>query len=146
MPSPSDRGFGWFAVSIASWFGAWGMQVVLFSWLVVGELRASPEWVGICQTALLLPSLVLLLVGGDVADRREPRRLLSALHALATLPVLLLAAVVATGNLAIPWIIAYGICIGTISAFTIKRRVLPRHFRAEYESSSKTCTDCPDSS
>ncbi|MBW2698922.1 MAG: MFS transporter, partial [Deltaproteobacteria bacterium] len=83
-------GYAAFVVGTGSWFGAWGMQQVLFSWIVVGELRASSEWVGIAQTSTMLPATLLLLAGGALADRVDPRRLLIAMNALAVVPVLLL--------------------------------------------------------
>ena len=71
MRENADRatGFRWFLMNTGSWFGAWGMQQVLFSWIVVGELQASGDWVGLAQTSIMLPSLVLLMAGGAVADR-----------------------------------------------------------------------------
>src|SRR5262245_38205211 len=50
-----SKDFPWFVAGLATWFGAWGMQTVLFSWLVVGELHASAEWVSVAQTASMLP-------------------------------------------------------------------------------------------
>ncbi len=129
LPDPSApvseaAGVGYrpFVAGIASWFGAWGMQVVLFSWLVVGELGASAEWVGVAQTAVMAPSLLLLLAGGVVADRIDPRRLVIAVHLLATVPVLALAAVVAAGRLSLGALLAYGVCLGTASAFVMPAR------------------------
>ena len=119
---PAGPGFAWFAAGVASWFGAWGMQVVLFSWLLVGELRASAEWVGIAQTSTMLPALVLLLVGGLVADRFDPRRLLIGLHVVAGVPVLVLALVVATGQLSLLILFVYGLALGAASAFILPGR------------------------
>lgn len=114
--------FRWFGAAIASWFGCFGMQSTLFSWLLVGELGASDEWVGIAQTANMLPSIVLLLVGGAAADRLEPRRVLIALHAIGTLPILALSAAVAFGHLTIPIVMSFGISMGVISAFSMPAR------------------------
>jgi len=129
VSQPEDReiaqhghDYAWFTGGVASWFGAWGMQSVIFSWLVVGELRAEPEIVGLAQTSTMLPALVLLLVGGAAADRRDPRRMLVVLHALAALPVLLLAASLAAGSLSLSLLIAYGIAIGTVQAFVMPAR------------------------
>ena len=114
--------FRWYIAGVGSWFGSMGMQSVLFSWLVVGELHASPEWVGIVQTTSMLPSLLLLLVGGAAAERRDPRGLLVRLHLLAALPPLLLAATVAAGLLTIPLLIAFGVTMGTLGAFVMPAR------------------------
>lgn len=116
-PGPA-LGYRWFAGGVASWFGAWGMQQVMFSWLVVGELRASPEWVGIAQTSTMLPAIALLLVGGAAADRLDARRLLAGLHLAAALPVALLAVAVGAGALSIGGLIAYGVAMGVVMAFS----------------------------
>jgi MFS family permease len=119
---PAGHGFGWFSAGVASWFGAWGMQVVLFSWLLVGELQASAEWVGVAQTSTMLPALLLLLVGGLVADRLDPRRLLIALHVVAGVPALALALVVAGDRLSLTALFAYGVSMGALSAFIMPAR------------------------
>jgi MFS family permease len=115
-------GYRWFLAGAGSWFGAWGMQTVLFSWLVVGELHAPPQWVGVAQTSTMLPTLVLLLMGGVTADRHDPRGLLIRLYLIAAVPVLLLAAAVGTERLALPGLVLYGLCIGTVSSFTMPAR------------------------
>ena len=78
--SASSLGYGLYLGGLGSWFSAWGMQAVLFSWLVVGVLRETPERVGVAQFALVAPSLLLLLAGGVTADRVDRRRLLALLH------------------------------------------------------------------
>ncbi len=111
-----------FGLGVASWFGAFGMQGVLFAWLAVGELRARAEWVGIAQTASFLPSLLLLLVGGAAADRADTRRLLIRLHLVAALPPLLLALAVQGGVLRMDLLIAYGVALGTVTSFAMPAR------------------------
>jgi MFS family permease len=98
------------------------MQSVIFSWLVVWELEVSPEWVGVAQTTSMLPSLALLLLGGAIADRYDPRRLLIVLHALGTLPPAALAAAVATGRLSLGGLLLFALCMGTLTAFTLPAR------------------------
>lgn len=122
LHAPSAAGFGWFAVGVGSWFGGWGMQQVLFSWIVVGELAADAEWVGIAQTSTMLPSTFLLLAGGAVADRFDPRRLLAVLHVVAAIPAALLAIASAQGWLSLGVLVAYGLFIGTVQAFSMPAR------------------------
>lgn len=126
MRENADRatGFRWFLMNTGSWFGAWGMQQVLFSWIVVGELQASGDWVGLAQTSIMLPSLVLLMAGGAVADRTDPRRVLMLLHLLAAIPMLALAALSALGHLDMGLLILYAFSIGTLQAFTMPARDL----------------------
>jgi predicted MFS family arabinose efflux permease len=120
--APPPGAYRWFAAGVGSWFAAWGMQQVLFAWLVVGELHAGPRWVGIAQTASMLPSLLLLLLGGAAAERSDTRALLVRLHALAALPVLGLAAGLARGWLSLPGLVLYGLAIGTVQAFVMPAR------------------------
>lgn len=110
-------GYRWFTANVGSWFGAFGMQGVLFSWILVGELEAESQWVGTAQTALMLPGLFLLLIGGAIADRFDPRRLLIAIHLLAPLPVLALSFAAANDALSIPIVIGFALTMGTITPF-----------------------------
>jgi len=113
-----DSRYRWYLATAASWFGGVGLQQVLTPWLVVGELRASAEWTGTVQMASMLPALFLLLVGGAVADRRDPRRLLVLLHLLAALPSLALGLAIAGGRLSIAIVIACATAMGALGAFS----------------------------
>ena len=64
----------YYLLGTGSWFIAFGIQGVLFAWLVAMELRASAEWVGVAQMTLLLPGTLLILIGGSYADRFGGRR------------------------------------------------------------------------
>ena len=59
-----------------------GMQTIIFPWLIVVVLHEPPERVGIAQTITQLPSLLLLLLAGLIADRIEKRRILVVTHLL----------------------------------------------------------------
>ena len=137
MPSPGRRDlatgasatapsgsadYAWFSAGVGSWFGAFGMQGAIFAWLLVGVLDAPGQWVGIAQTSNMLPSLFLVLLGGAVADRYDPRRLLIGLHGLMALPMLALLVLLASDRLSVGWLIAFGLCQGTVSAFAMPAR------------------------
>ena len=109
--------YPWFMTAIGAWFGAWGMQQVLFSWLVVGELREDPRWVGTAQMFLNLPSLALLLVGGVTADRGDRGRLLVVVHLLAAATTLAMARVVGAGQLSLGVLLVYGLAWGSFQSF-----------------------------
>jgi predicted MFS family arabinose efflux permease len=113
-----DSRYGWYLAAATTWFSGIGLQQVMLPWLVVGELRASAQWTGTVQMASMLPSLFLLLVGGAVADRRDPRRLLTLLHLLAALPVLALGLAIRSGRLSIAIVIACAMAIGSLNAFS----------------------------
>ena len=119
---PQGGAYGWFITGVATWFTAMGMQGVLFSWLVVGVLHAPAEWVGISQSAMMLPSGVLLFFGGAVADRRDRRKLLMGLHLIATLLSVSLVIVVAYDFLSLPFLIGYALGMGSVQAFVMPAR------------------------
>lgn len=98
------------------------MNGVIFAWLVVEVLEAPPRWVGVAQTASMLPAFAFLLVGGAFADRGEPRRMLPLLHLAATLPIAGLAWAITTDRLSLPLLLGYGACLGTIQAFVMPAR------------------------
>jgi predicted MFS family arabinose efflux permease len=112
-----SKGYAWFAAGTAAWALAAGMQQVLFAWLLVGELRESPHWVGIAQMCQALPWLAFLLIGGVAADHVDRRRLLIVLHLMAAVTVALIATALATGHLALAPLIAFALCWGTIQTF-----------------------------
>ena len=99
-----------------------GMQSVLFSWLVVGILNAEAEWVGITQSAMMIPSVLLALPGGTIADRYDQRRLLMLLHLIGSGISAGLFLAVANDWLSIPLLIAYAIGMGTVQAFVMPAR------------------------
>ena len=69
-PSPSRlRAIHYYLTGTSAWFLAWGIQSVMFSWLVTMELGEPADKVGMAQMALLLPGLLLMLPGGSLADR-----------------------------------------------------------------------------
>lgn len=108
--------FGLFAGSLGFWSGAAGMQQVLYSWLVLGELHANAEWMGTAQMAQSLPALLFLLVGGATADRRDRRRMLLVLHVAAAAAAGAMGCVVAAGALGMGVLLLYGIGWGTTQA------------------------------
>jgi MFS family permease len=105
-----------FLLATGSWFLCWGLQAVVLPWLVVQELRESPERVGLVQGLALLPAIPLLLVGGAAADRAEPRRLLLALHATIAALLVGLAALVAAGGLSYGRLLAFACACGALNA------------------------------
>jgi MFS family permease len=111
-----------YVAGVALWSAATGMQSVLFSWLVVGELGAAPEVVGLVQMAHVAPLLVLLLVGGAAADRLDRRRLLVGLCATAGALAAALSAAVALSVLELPLLVAYAVAIGSTTAFVLPAR------------------------
>ena len=106
-----------FVGAVGCWALATGLHQVVYTWLVVGELRQGAGWAGVAQMVPMLPSLAFLLVGGAVADRVDRRQLIFALHVLAALVAAALAGLVAAGHAELPVLLAYALVWGTLQAF-----------------------------
>jgi MFS family permease len=119
---PPAASYARFLLGNALWFLAFGLQSLVFPWLVVDVLRESPARVGLAQTLSLVPALPLLLVGGTLADRFEPRRLLVALHLGFALLCAALAALVAGGGLTYPRLLGFALLGGALSALQAPAR------------------------
>lgn len=121
---PAGNPFPAYLLGLTSWFVPLGVQMVLFPWLVAVVLHMDAFAVGVAQAAAMAPSLLFLPLGGMVADRGNPRRLLLRYHVLYAVPPLALAVLLllASENLSYPLLIAYGVIAGAIGAFAIPTR------------------------
>ena len=71
----------------------------MFAWLVTMVLHESPQLVGIAQMTMLIPTMLLILVGGSLADVIGARRIVVIAQSVAVLPPLFLMVVVWTDQL-----------------------------------------------
>lgn len=128
QPSPStgatgsDTGFGPYLFAHAAWFLAFGVQVVLFPYLVRVVLHESAMRFGLAQMCLLLPTTLLILFGGALADRVDTRRIVTIACALAVAVFLALGVLVTSGHVTYGLMIAYALVVGTMSAFAMPAR------------------------
>ena len=113
---------GWFLAGTGSWALAAGLQQVVFTWLVVGVLRESPDRVGVAQMCQTLPLLLFVLFGGLLADRVELRRLLAVLHVAAACAAVTLATLVWLDRARFEVLLVYALGWGTIQAFASPAR------------------------
>lgn len=121
-PPPANNQYRWYLAGTGTWFYAFGIQMVMFTYLVTTVLHAHPNQIGLAQTSLTILSAVFMLFGGVVADHMDTRRVLIVCHAIAMVPALVLATVVAMGALRFEWLIGYGLVMGTITAFMLPAR------------------------
>jgi predicted MFS family arabinose efflux permease len=106
------------------------MQIVVAGWLMV-SVDDSPLMVGLVQTAATLPSLLLALPGGVLADLVDRRRYLLAGQAMLLLVTIPMTVITGAGMLgAIPLLVATFV-FGSVHAaqgpawFTSQQQVLP---------------------
>jgi len=109
--------FRYFLITIGFSNLAMGLQKVLYPWLVVGVLDQSPSRLGLAQLAVLLPSLLFVLPGGVVSDRRHRGSWLSFLYLLYLIPIGGLTLLFWTGDVTFVQLIIFGTLFGTITAF-----------------------------
>ena len=64
----------------ATWFIAFGLQMVLFPYLITNKLGLGGTELGIANLALSGPSVVFLLLGGVIAERASGKSLLMILN------------------------------------------------------------------
>ena len=121
-PDPDKNNYAWFNAGVASWYLAWGMQGVLFSWLIIGDLGLGADKLGMAQMLATVPALVLVLFGGAVADRLDRRRLIIVLHLVAAATVAALAIGVGQGMLSYRLMVVFALATGTVMAFMLPTR------------------------
>src|SRR6266508_19399 len=106
-PRAGRHPFHWYLGGHAAWFTSFGIQMILFPWLVAVVLQESAQRVGIAQMAVMAPAIVFMLYGGAVADRADCRGLLLCYQILAAVPPLALVAVMAAGALSYRALLVY---------------------------------------
>lgn len=121
LRSLRHRNFRLFYIGqLVSLSGTW-MQSLAQAWLMY-RLTQSGLMLGLAGAALMLPSLVLGLYGGVLADRFSRRHLLLAAQGLAMLQALALA-VLTLGGWVQPWhILTLALLLGMVQAFELPAR------------------------
>ncbi len=114
--------FRLYLLGTGSWFLAFGIQSVMFAWLVTMVLHETPQMVGIAQMSMLIPTMLFILVGGGLADILGPRRVILIAQSVAVLPPLCLLVAVWNDALSIRAMVAYAIVIGLAQAFVTPAR------------------------
>lgn len=105
----------WLAAVGVSWFGDYAWNVAL-AWTAAHTL--SPVMAGVVLGAEMLPQALLVLVGGVLADRRDPRRLLAA-GQVARAGILALGALAWSSGLhGAPVLLTIAVCFGVAGGLT----------------------------
>jgi MFS family permease len=107
---------------VGLYFFAFGMQFVLFPTLVTFSLEATPEGVGLAQSALSAPMFCFLLFGGLLAERAKAGPTLAKLHVLLAFAAIGLCLIVSAGALNYTILIGYAILVGGCAAFVMPVR------------------------
>lgn len=116
------RPLHYYLVGTGGWFFAFGIQSVVFAWLVTMVLRESPRMVGLAQMSLLIPATLFMLIGGSLADRYGGRRVALIAQTAAALAPLYLITIVLTDRLDYSSIIIFAVMMGCAQAFVTPAR------------------------
>lgn len=108
--------FRFYLAAIGTGNLAAGLQTVLYPWLLVGILDASPSQLGFAQMALLIPNLLFILPGGVLSDRLHRGTWLAILYTLYLVPLALLLELAARTQLSITAVVLFGLLFGTLTA------------------------------
>jgi len=119
---PQQTNFGAYLFTNGAWFLAFGVQVVLFPYLVRVVLGESEVRFGYAQMALQLPTALFILFGGFVADRVDGKRLVIAACCIAVATFTVLGGAVISGVLTYELVIIYAVVVGVMSAFATPAR------------------------
>src|SRR3954447_8389524 len=106
----------WLAAVGVSWFGDYAWNVAL-AWTAARTL--SPVAAGVVLGAEMLPQALLVLLGGVLADRYDPRRLLVAGELGQALVLVLGAAGWASGVRGAPILVTVAVAFGVASGLTL---------------------------
>jgi MFS family permease len=106
----------WLAGLGLSWFGDYAWSVAL-AWTAAHTL--TPVLAGVILGAEMLPQAVLVLVGGVLADRYDPRRMLVAGQVAQAVVLLLGALAWSSGIHGAPVLLAIAISFGIASGLTL---------------------------
>lgn len=128
LRTPAFRWF-WTGRSLSLIGGQIAATAVLFQ---VWEATGSPAWTGLIGLAHAVPTVTLGLLGGELADRLDRRRLLLAATAGQLVGAIALAVQAGLGGLAPGWLLALVAAqsgcaaLGAPAARTVIPRLLPR--------------------
>ncbi len=114
--------YRWYIAGVGVFFVSVGIGQVLNTWLVTVFLHETPERIGFMQMASMLPSTLLLLVGGTVADRRDPRTILITLQTLNLIPITTVAVFYGMDMLGYWIMVAMAVIGSAFAAFIIPAR------------------------
>lgn len=117
-PVAGAHDFRWYLASTSGWMAGFQLQTFLITWLLVGTLQTSPDWVGFGQLLIGLPGLLLILFGGARADQVDARTLIVVIQAALVVPPLLLLGAAETGLLDYALVVGYGMVIAGAVAYS----------------------------
>ena len=118
MTANNRHAFPYYLTASSLWMAGMSLQGFLFSWLLVGVVKATPEQVGWARTIAEIGPLAVLLLGGVLAERYSSRSYLFTMHLLMATPPLIIAGIFTAGALSYAWIVVFGASLAAIQALS----------------------------
>ena len=103
-------------------------RIIGIPWLLKVELGLSPGWVGIVALSAALPTIILSLPAGSLADRFDNRRMIILSNALSGIAYLLLALLVTTDLVELWMVVVWSLVTGALAALVApaQQAILPQ--------------------
>jgi MFS family permease len=98
---------------------ALAMQQLLLSWILIGILELPADEVGLIQALIGVPGVFLMLMGGAIADRADPRNFLIAIYVVAPIFPMFLIAMDYAGWFAVWSVIVWGLGMGFVQSYSM---------------------------
>lgn len=103
-------------------------RIIGIPWLVKVELGLSPGWVGVVALSAALPTIILSLPAGSLADRYDNRRMIILSNALSGVSYLLLAVLVVSDLVELWMVVVWSVVTGALAALVApaQQAILPQ--------------------
>lgn len=109
-------------IATGSWYLSYGMQSVVFAWLVTIILNETPDKVGLAQMAYLLPGTIFILIGGSIADQFGGRKIAMIAQCAAASIAAGLALAMALTSFTYDKFLVFAVCMGCSQAILTPAR------------------------
>ncbi len=95
------------------------MQQLLLSWILIGILELPANQVGLIQALIGIPGVFLMLMGGAIADRADPRNFLIGIYLIAPVFPVFLVAMELSGWFHVWSVIVWGLGMSVVQSYSM---------------------------
>ncbi len=95
------------------------MQQLLLSWILIGILELPANQVGLIQALIGIPGVFLMLMGGAIADRADPRNFLIGIYLVAPVFPIFLVAMELAGWFQVWSVILWGLGMSVVQSYSM---------------------------
>ncbi len=96
---------------------AMGIQIIVIPWVATHYLELSSFYIGLVQSAVLIPNIALLVIGGVSLDKGELFNKFQGVLLFSSLIHLAFIALLVQQGLSLFWILFYAFLLGAVNAF-----------------------------